>query len=130
MSAALHAVVVWVLLLLLLLGVRVLVVGVVVGVLLLGVGVHGRAAPVAGVGAALDHPAVVGERGEVFAHAVPRVPVAAQEVGEEEEEEDGDDGVADGGAGLEEGGLGFLFYVSGSGVGRTLDHHQLQRPSS
>lgn len=94
--APLHAVVIRVLRLLHVVGVVVRVVRV------RGVHRHAAAAPVARVvrAAALYHPAVVGEGWEVFAHAVARVPVPADEVGEEEEEEDRDDGVADGGAGL------------------------------
>ena len=75
--------------------------------ILLLVGVHGRAVVVGIVvartaGAAAQHPGVVAERWEVLARASAGVHVAAEEVGEEEEEEDCDDGVADGGAGLRE----------------------------
>lgn len=51
-------------------------------------------------GAGPHHPAVVGEGRQVLAQTAPCVPVAADEVGEEQEEEDRDYGVADGGAGL------------------------------
>lgn len=76
----------------------------VVWILLLVV-VHGHAVVVGVVvaraaSAAAQHPGVVTERWEVLARAAPGVHVAAEEVGEEEEEEDCDDGVADGGAGL------------------------------
>jgi hypothetical protein len=46
---------------------------------------------------------MVAERGEVFACPSTGVHISTDEIGEEEEEEDGDDGVADGGAGLEGG---------------------------
>jgi hypothetical protein len=65
--------------------------------------VRGRAVRVVvarAAGAASQHPGVVSEGWQVFARAAPCVPVAADEVGEEEEEEDCDYGVADGGAGL------------------------------
>lgn len=106
--AALHAVVVWVLRL------------AVVGVLLLrvvAVDVDGDAvrSVVARVRVALDHPAVVSERRQVLAQPAPRVPVAAEEVGEDYEEEDGDDRVADGVAGL--GGGVSLGRLEGWGVG-------------
>lgn len=76
----------------------------VVWILLLVV-VHGHAVVVGIVvaraaSAAAQHPGVVAERWEVLARAAPGVHVAAEEVGEEEEEEDCNDGVADGGAGL------------------------------
>lgn len=120
MRAALHAVVVRVL--------RLAVVGVLLGVL---VDVDGDAVRgvIARVRVALDHPAVVGEWGEVLAQPASRVPVAAEEVGEDYEEEDGDDRVADCVAGL--GGRvslgGLRSWLEGREL--TFDHHQLQRPS-
>lgn len=124
MHAALHAV-----------AVRVLVLAV-VWVLAMGtvgvMGVHGHAVRVvvSGPGAAAHHPAVVAERGEVFAQAVAGVPVAADEVGEEKEEEDGDYGVADGGAGLWRGEV-LVGVAFGLGWGRTSEYHQLlQSPVS
>ena len=93
-SAVLHAVAVRVLLLAV---IRVLVVhwrAVRVVVVVGGVVVVARRA-------GPHHPAVVGEGCQVLAQTAARVPVAADEVGEEQEEEDRDYGVADGGAGLD-----------------------------
>lgn len=95
--AVLHAVAIRVLRLLL----RLLAVVWVLRVLVLVV--HGCAVRVIvalATSAAPQHPAVVAEWWEAFACAAAGVPVAADEVCKKEEEEDGDDGVADGGAGL------------------------------
>jgi hypothetical protein len=46
---------------------------------------------------------VVAEWREVFACTTTSMHISTDKIGEEEEEEDGDDGVADGGAGLEGG---------------------------
>lgn len=101
--AVLHAVAIWVL--------RLAVVWILL--LAVGVGVHGRAVRVvvARARVALHHPAVVAEGWKVFARAQAGVPVAADEVGEEQEEEDGDNGVTDAGAGLG----GWLLVLKGRG---------------
>lgn len=120
---ALHAVAVGVLLLAVVWGLRI---------------VHWRAVRVvvvvARATALLYHPAVVGEGREVFAQAPAGVPVAEYEVEKEGEEEDGDDGVADGGAGLLRGDgcqlrSGKIGWIGLEGR-LTWPHHQLQRFSS
>lgn len=83
--------VVWVLLLVVVVGVSIVVHG-----LLAVLVVVARAA-----GAAPQHPGVVAEWREVFACTTTSMHISTDKIGEEEEEEDGDDGVADGGAGLE-----------------------------